>query len=217
MHDAKLVWITPEAERIVGYCARVSNPQNQDNPNVAGLLRYCIKQEHWSIFEMAHMCVELTTTRAISSQITRHKTASFQEFSQRYAAATTLDIPELRRQDLKNRQNSIPDLETEKVELFTDKIQEHFDSAMDLYYEMLDAGVAKECARAVLPMNTVTKVMMVAPLRTWLHYIALRSGHGTQEEHARIARSCHKILQEHCPTICEAFFENESTEAAAST
>jgi thymidylate synthase (FAD) len=217
MHEAKLVWVTPDAEKVVGYCARVSNPKNQNNPDVVGLLRYCIKHKHWSIFEMAHMCVEITTTRAISSQILRHKTASFQEFSQRYAAATTLDIPDLRRQDLKNRQNSIPDLDSELVSHFTDKIQNHFDSAIDLYYEMLDADVAKECARAVLPMNTVTKVMMAAPLRTWLHYIALRSANGTQEEHAQIARSCYKLLKQHCPNICEAFFENDPTDATAPT
>jgi thymidylate synthase (FAD) len=209
MHDAKLVWITPDAEKLVGYMARVSNPKNQQNPNVAGLLRYCIKNEHWSIFEMCHMCVEIQTTRAISGQILRHKTAAFQEFSQRYAAATELNVPELRRQDTTNRQNSIDDLDPVDQIFLTSKIEQHFAASMDLYQQMLDKGVAKECARAVLPMNTVTTVMMVAPLRTWLHYIALRRGNGTQKEHAKIARSCHKILEEHCPIICEAFFHEE--------
>lgn len=209
MHSAKLVWITPDAEKLVGYMARVSNPKNQNNPDVAGLLRYCIKNDHWSIFEMCHMCVEIKTTRAISAQILRHKTAAFQEFSQRYTATTSIDVPELRRQDPKNRQNSIDDLNPDDKEFLTEKIEEHYVSCLDLYNHLLDKGVAKECARAVLPMNTVTTVMMVAPIRTWLHYCALREGNGTQEEHKRIARSCRQLLEEHCPIICKAFFHKE--------
>ena len=212
MHSAKLVWVTPNAEKLIARIARVSNPKNENNDATAErLLKYCIKHKHWSVFEMASMCVEIHTTRAISPQILRHRSFSFQEFSQRYAIPTdtfATVLPDLRRQDTKNRQNSIDDLDPKDTAFLTTKIKEHFNSTMDLYQQLLDKGVAKECARGVLPMNTVTTVMMVAPIRTWLHYIALRRGNGTQEEHARIARSCHAILKEHCPIICEAFFQH---------
>ena len=158
MHDAKLVWITPDAEQIIGKLARVSNPDNEDNPEVTKLLKYLIKHKHWSPFEMASMCVEIKTTRAISPQILRHRSFSFQEFSQRYAPAMDVELPTLRRQDTKNRQNSIDDLDNETAGFLTGKIDQHFREAQDLYEQLLDRGVAKECARAVLPLNTGTRL-----------------------------------------------------------
>lgn len=213
MHNAKLVWITPDAEKVIGYCARVSNPKNQDNPNVAGLLKYCIKNKHWSIFEMATMCLEIKTTRAISAQLLRHSSFSFQEFSQRYAVTTEVDMPLLRSQDSKDRQNSIDDLDTKDKYFYTKKIQDYFDTGLDLYRQMLDKGIARECARAVLPMNSVSTVMMSGNMRSWLHYCDLRMANGTQWEHKQIASSAHKIFREHCPSICEAMWPPESTES----
>ena len=155
MNSVKLVTLTPEAEKTMGYVARVSNPNNQDNPNVAGLLRYCIKHQHWSVFEQAHMTVEIETTRGLAAQILRHRSFTFQEFSQRYAASTALgeiDLPELRKQDLKNRQNSTDDLDPEMVEKFNRQMITLFSSSKALYESMLKQGVAKECARMVLPL-----------------------------------------------------------------
>tara|TARA_Y100000401_G_scaffold115271_1_gene118686 strand:- start:12995 stop:13648 length:654 start_codon:yes stop_codon:yes gene_type:complete len=213
MHDVKLVWVTPDVEKVVGYCARVSNPKNQNNPDVAGLLRYCIKNKHWSIFQMGCMCVEVTTTRAISAQMTRHSSFSFQEHSQRYAQVMNLDLPELRRQDKTNRQNSISDLPEKDVEFYYKQINKHFNDSMELYVQLLEVGVARECARGVLPMNSVTTVMMMGHIRSWLHYIDLRKANGTQKEHQQIALNCLDILKEQCPTICEAMWPSKSTEA----
>jgi len=210
MHDAKLVWITPDSEQLIGKIARVSNPANEDNPNVVGLLKYLIKHRHWSPFEMASMCLEIHTTRAISPQILRHRSFSFQEFSQRYAIATELEMPHLRRQDLKNRQNSIDDLPQAVDENFGGDIHNHFIEAQKLYQRMLDAGVAKECARAVLPLNTTTRLYMSGTIRSWLHYIDLRSWHGTQWEHTQIALNALAILKEQLPTIADAMWPNES-------
>ena len=210
MHDAKLVWITPNAEQLIGKIARVSNPANEDNPNVVGLLKYLIKHKHWSPFEMASMCLEIQTTRAIAPQILRHRSFSFQEFSQRYAVATELEMPHLRRQDLKNRQNSIDDMPQAVGENFGQDISDHFNEAQKLYQRMLDAGVAKECARAVLPLNTTTRLYMSGTIRSWLHYIDLRSWHGTQWEHTQIALNALAILKEQLPTIADAMWPNES-------
>ena len=210
MHDAKLVWITPDAEKLIGKIARVSNPANEDNPNVVGLLKYLIRHKHWSPFEMASMCLEIQTTRAIAPQILRHRSFSFQEFSQRYAVATETDLPLLRRQDLKNRQNSIDDLESSDAEFLTSKIDQHFKDGLDLYQHLLDKGVAKECARAVLPLNTTTRLYMSGTIRSWLHYIDLRSWHGTQWEHTQIALNALQILKEQLPTIADAMWTNES-------
>jgi thymidylate synthase (FAD) len=210
MHDAKLVWITPDAEKLIGKIARVSNPANEDNPNVVGLLKYLIKHKHWSPFEMASMCLEIQTTRAIASQILRHRSFSFQEFSQRYAIATELELPHLRRQDVINRQNSIDDIPQAVGENFGQDISAHFKQAQDLYQRMLDAGVAKECARAVLPLNTTTRLYMSGTIRSWLHYIDLRSWHGTQWEHTQIALNALQILKEQLPTIADAMWPNES-------
>ena len=210
MHSAELVWITPDAEKLIGKIARVSNPANEDNPNVVGLLKYLIKHKHWSPFEMASMCLEIQTTRAIAPQILRHRSFSFQEFSQRYAVATEVEMPHLRRQDLKNRQNSIDDMPEAIEANFGQDIFDHFEAGKKLYQEMLDAGVAKECARAVLPLNTTTRLYMSGTIRSWLHYIDLRSWHGTQWEHTQIALNALQILKEQLPTIADAMWPNES-------
>ena len=207
MHNAKLVWITPNAEQLIGKIARVSNPKNEDNPNVEGLLKYLIKHRHWSPFEMASMCVEIETTRAISPQILRHRSFSFQEFSQRYAVATEIDIPQIRRQDLKNRQNSIDDLDAEVIECYQKRIDDHFKEAMALYESMLHSDVAKECARAVLPSSTTTRLYMSGTIRSWLHYVDLRGDNGTQREHMSIARSIGDILADEVPTIARAMWD----------
>mgnify|MGYP003303949236 FL=1 len=187
MTNVRLISVTPDAEKTIGYVARVSNPKNQENPNVAGLLKYCIKHQHWSIFEQAFMTLEIETTRGLAAQILRHRSFTFQEFSQRYADTNLLDskidIPELRSQDLKNRQNSNDDIPQEKKEEYSALIANHFDDAMNLYNSLLDAGVAKECARFVLPLATPTRIYMSGSIRSWMHYIDLRSAHGTQKEH----------------------------------
>ena len=206
MHSAKLVWVTPDAEKLIGKIARVSNPKNEDNPDYEKLLKYLIKHKHWSPFEMASMCVEITTTRAIAPQILRHRSFSFQEFSQRYAVATATDIPQLRRQDTKNRQNSINDMSIEDIAFCTDKIDQHFRESVDLYDYLLDKGVAKECARAVLPLNTVTRLYMSGTIRSWLHYVDLRGDNGTQAEHKLIARSIGEILDTELPTVSRAMW-----------
>ena len=204
---ATLVSVTPDAEKHIAYCARVSNPNNQDNEKFSGLLKYCIKHQHWSIFEQAFMTLEITTTRGIAAQILRHRSFTFQEFSQRYAPTSFLgdiELPELRRQDDKNRQNSIDDLDPVIVEKLNRQMITLFSSANNLYKQMLDAGVAKECARFVLPLATPTKLYMTGSARSWLHYIELRSSHGTQKEHMDIANSCKKIFVEQFPSISEA-------------
>ena len=204
----KLVSITPDAEATMGYVARVSNPANQDNPNVAGLLKYCIKHDHWSVFEQSFMTLEIETTRAIAAQILRHRSFTFQEFSQRYADSSLLSkaipLPELRRQDTKNRQNSIDDLDPFIVQRLEMQMQTLFDSSMALYQQMLEAGVAKECARNVLPLCTPTRIYMSGSCRSWIHYINLRSANGTQKEHMDIANACKKVFTEQFPVVAEA-------------
>ena len=209
MHNANLIWITPDAEKLIGKIARVSNPNNEDNPDVEGLIKYLIKHKHWSPFEMASMCVEIQTTRAISPQILRHRSFTFQEFSQRYAIPTdtfATVLPELRRQDLKNRQNSISDLPTETLEYYKQRIDDHFREGVQLYESMLHSDVARECARSVLPLNTVTRLYMSGTIRSWLHYIDLRGDNGTQREHMSIARSVGEILDTELPTISRAMW-----------
>ena len=203
----KLVSITPDAEQTMAYIARVSNPSNQDNEKYAGLLKYCIKHNHWSVFEQSSMSVEIETTRAIAAQILRHRSFTFQEFSQRYAASTALgniDLPELRRQDDKNRQNSTDDLDPEMVEKFNKQMITLFSSSKSLYEQMLSQGVAKECARMVLPLCTPTRIYMTGSCRSWIHYINLRSAHGTQKEHMVIAEACRKVFTEQFPAVSEA-------------
>jgi thymidylate synthase (FAD) len=208
-HSAKLIWITPDAENTIAYCARVSNPSNQTNHDTAPrLLQYCINHQHWSVFEMASMCVEINTTRSIAAQILRHRSFSFQEFSQRYAQVVGDPvIPELRLQDHKNRQNSIDVLEpSEELVVLKSQIADYFDEGMDLYHQLLDAGVAKECAREVLPMAAPTKLYMNGTIRSWLHYCDLRTSNGTQKEHAQIAAQVQDILYSELPNVCEAMW-----------
>ena len=203
----KFISITPDAEKTMAYIARVSNPKNQDNENFSGLLRYCIKHQHWSVFEQSSMTLEIETTRGIAAQILRHRSFTYQEFSQRYADSNLLgeiELPELRRQDDKNRQNSIDDLEPKMVEKFNRQMNTLFSSAFGLYNQMLQAGVAKECARFVLPLATPTKLYMTGSCRSWIHYINLRSAHGTQKEHMDIANTCKKIFIEQFPAVSEA-------------
>ncbi len=205
--NVKLVSVTPEAEQHMGYVARVSNPKNQDNPKVAGLLKYCIKHGHWSVFEQAFMTLEIETTRGLAAQILRHRSFTYQEFSQRYADSNLLgnvELPELRRQDTKNRQNSIDDLDPEVIETLNKQMKTLFSSAYALYNQMLEDGVAKECARFVLPLATPTRLYMTGSARSWIHYIKLRTGHGTQKEHMDVANECKKIFTEQFPTIAEA-------------
>ena len=203
----KLVSITPDAEKTMAYIARVSNPSNQDNEKYSGLLKYCIKHNHWSVFEQSSMTLEIETTRAIAAQVLRHRSFTFQEFSQRYAASTALgdiDLPELRRQDEKNRQNSTDDLDSEMVEKFNKQMITLFSSAKSLYEQMLSQGVAKECARMVLPLATPTRIYMTGSCRSWIHYINLRSAHGTQKEHMEIAEACREVFTEQFPSVSEA-------------
>ncbi len=203
-----LISVTPKAEETIGYVARVSNPNNQKNPKVAGLLRYCIDHGHWSIFEQAFMTLEISTTRGIAAQILRHRSFTFQEFSQRYADTSLLGedipIPKLRRQDSKNRQNSIDDVDPFLVQKYQILMEEHFKHSKELYDKMLEDGIAKECARFVLPLCTPTKLYMSGSVRSWIHYIDLRSAHGTQQEHMDIAEGCKRHFICQFPTISEA-------------
>ena len=208
MEYVKLVMVTPDAESQMAYIARVSNPKNQDNDDFAGLLKYCIKHGHWSVFEQAYMTLEINTTRGIAAQILRHRSFTFQEFSQRYADVGLLDsgipVPDLRRQDITNRQNSVDDIPVEQKNNLRKKITLHFEEAEKLYNELLDEGVAKECARFVLPLATPTRIYMTGSSRSWIHYINLRSGHGTQKEHTEIADQCKAIFIQEFPTCAEA-------------
>ena len=203
----KLVTVTPDAEKQMGYIARVSNPQNQSNPAVAGLLGYCIKHGHWSVFEQAHMTVEIETTRGIAAQILRHRSFTFQEFSQRYANTNLLGeipVPDLRSQDLKNRQNSNDDIPEEQTKRLQDQIKRYFAEGIDLYNELIREGVAKECARFVLPLATPTRIYMTGSVRSWIHYIDLRSAHGTQKEHMDIVQEIRGIFKQQFPVCTNA-------------
>ena len=206
--SVKLISVTPDAEQTMAYVARVSNPNNQENPNYAKLLGYCIKHNHWSVFEQSFMTLEIETTRGLAAQILRHRSFTYQEFSQRYADSSllseTIAIPELRRQDTKNRQNSIDDIDPFVKQEFEIKMRRHFDEAMVLYQSMLDMGIAKECARFVLPLATPTRLYMSGSCRSWIHYIQLRSANGTQKEHMEIAEACKQIFAEQFPTVAEA-------------
>ncbi len=207
MSIVEFITSTPDAEQNMAYIARVSNPKNQDNNDFNKLLKYCIKNEHWSVFEQAYMTLQIETNRGIAAQILRHRSFTFQEFSQRYADSTQLGeipIPELRRQDNKNRQNSISDLSIEVINSFEKKIKSQFILNKKLYEEMLEAGIAKECARFVLPLATPTKIYMTGSCRSWIHYITLRTGHGTQKEHMNIAQECKNIFTKNFPSVSSA-------------
>ena len=203
----RLISVTPDAEKTMEHIARVSNPNNQDNPNYSGLLKYCIKHNHWSVFEQSSMTLEIETTRAIAAQVLRHRSFTFQEFSQRYADSNllgTIELPELRKQDKKNRQNSTDDLDPKLVDTLNRQMNTLFSSALSLYNQMLEDGVAKECARMVLPLCTPTRIYMTGSCRSWIHYINLRSAHGTQKEHMQIAEACRKVFTEQFPAVSEA-------------
>ena len=206
--NVKFVSITPDAEKTMAYIARVSNPANQQNEKYSGLLKYCIKHNHWSVFEQSSMTLEIETTRGLAAQILRHRSFTYQEFSQRYADTKLLDdnipLPQLRKQDLKNRQNSTDDLDEFLVQDFQLEMTKLFDSSMKLYNRMLESGVAKECARFVLPLATPTRLYMTGSCRSWVHYINLRSAHGTQKEHMDIANECRRIFTEQFPSVSEA-------------
>ena len=207
MNTVELISLTPNAEKTMAYIARVSNPKNQNNDDYSKLLSYCIKHEHWSVFEQSFMTLQIETNRGIAAQILRHRSFTFQEFSQRYADSAQLGnipLPELRRQDFKNRQNSIPDLPNELKKRFNTKIAAHFKDASDLYEELLAEGIAKECARFVLPLATRTRIYMSGSCRSWIHYINLRSAHGTQEEHKIIAQNCKSIFKKSFPIVSKA-------------
>jgi thymidylate synthase (FAD) len=203
-HQVSLIHITPNAEELISYMARVSNPSNQSNTETSQrLIRYLIEHKHWSPFEMVNMCVEINTTRSIAAQILRHRSFSFQEFSQRYAEVTApAVVPELRRQDLKNRQNSVDDLNPKLVQRLNRRVEFLYENASSLYNDLLEAGVAKECAREVLPLSTPTRLYMNGTIRSWIHYCQLRCGNGTQLEHRIIANGVYKLLQEHLPNMC---------------
>jgi len=206
--DVKFVSITPDAEKMMAYIARVSNPSNQQNENYSGLLKYCIKHNHWSVFEQSSMTLEIETTRGLAAQILRHRSFTFQEFSQRYADTKLLDteipVPDLRSQDTKNRQNSNDDIPQEKKEEYQALIARHFEDSMNLYNSLLDEGVAKECARFVLPLATPTRLYMTGSCRSWIHYINLRSAHGTQREHMDVVEKARSIFVEQFPSVSEA-------------
>ena len=206
--DVKFVSITPDAEKMMAYIARVSNPSNQQNENYSGLLKYCIKHNHWSVFEQSSMTLEIETTRGLAAQILRHRSFTFQEFSQRYADTKLLDtqipVPDLRSQDTKNRQNSNDDIPQEKKEEYQALIARHFEDSMNLYNALLSEGVAKECARFVLPLATPTRLYMTGSCRSWIHYINLRSAHGTQREHMDVVEKARSIFTEQFPSVSEA-------------
>lgn len=201
----ELIWITPDAEKMIAYIARVSNPDNQENPSYAGLLKYCVEHKHWSPFEMASACFEIETTRDIARQILRHRSFSFQEFSQRYATTMLLpktDLREARLQDTKNRQNSIPSSDAELAAWWANQQQTIINASLHGYNEALDRGIAKEQARALLPEGlTNTRMYMSGTIRSWMHYCELRAGNGTQKEHADIAISIREQLRAHLPNI----------------
>ena len=204
----KLVSVTPDAEKTLAYVARVSNPANQENEKFAGLLRYCIQHGHWSVFEQAFMTVEINTTRGLAAQILRHRSFTYQEFSQRYQDVShireDIPLPELRSQDEKNRQNSIDDVDPSIVEKYNAKMRKQFDAAIDLYKEMLHDGIAKECARFVLPLATPTRLYMTGSVRSWIHYIELRSAHGTQKEHMDLVENVRKVFVQRFPVVSQA-------------
>ena len=207
-HQVSLVHITPNAEELIAYMARVSNPSNQSNTETSQrLIRYLIEHQHWSPFEMVNMCVEIETTRSIAAQILRHRSFSFQEFSQRYAEVQLRpELPEMRRQDLKNRQNSIDDLPP-KVLTKTETLLAHtLTTSYKTYELLLELGVAKECAREVLPLATPTRLYMNGSIRSWLHYCDLRTSNGTQREHAIIAGMIQDILYSEIPNVCAAMW-----------
>jgi thymidylate synthase (FAD) len=207
--NVKLVWATPNGEDLVAYMARVSNPANQDNPETAPkLLKYLTNNKHWSPFEMVNMCVEIETTRDIARQILRHRSFSFQEFSQRYAEVDSFDYSEVRLQDEKNRQNSIEVDDLYLANWWNGMQHRLTEEALYIYKEALKKGIAKEVARKVLPEgNTVSRMYMNGTLRSWLHYVDIRCDKATQKEHRLIAEKCKELLVTQYPTLKELYVE----------
>lgn len=213
MSLVSLVSVTPKAEQTIAYCARVSNPQNQGNPDSERLIRYLIKHRHWSPFEMAHVVMEIDTTRSIAAQILRHRSFSFQEYSQRYSEVSLRpEIPEFRRQDLKNKQNSIDDLSKDTIDHCQAIAADVLVTCFKAYENLLELGVAKECARELLPLCTPTRLLMAGSIRSWLHYIDLRQANGTQKEHREIALQCREVLESVVPTVCKAMWPSTDGE-----
>ena len=203
----ELIHSTQNGEELIAHMARVSNPSNQNNPSYSKLIRYLITHKHWSPFEMVNLCVKIKTTRSVAAQILRHRSFSFQEFSQRYSEVTEFpQIPDLRRQDLKNRQNSIDDVPSDKKQHFQDRIHDIFTQSLSLYNEMLEEGLAKECVSDILPLSTPTTLYMNGTLRSWLHYCDLRTANGTQLEHKYIAEGCKSIIQQQFPQVYTAMW-----------
>lgn len=205
--SVKLIWITPDSEKLIAYMARVSNPKNQNNKKITGLIKYCIRESHWSIFEMCNLCIEINTTRAISAQILRHRSFSFQEFSQRYAEVEDKpDYFDLRRQDLKNRQNSIDDITEETKKKLYNSVRMTLVDIDRCYNSLLNDGVAKECARMILPMCSPTKMYMNGTIRSWIHYLKVRTDPSTQKEHRDIALKIKEILKKELPIVYDSLF-----------
>lgn len=202
--EVKLISVTPEAEKLMGYCARVSNPSNQDNPDVSKLLAYCLKHGHVSIFEQADMTVEITTSRAIAAQILRHRSFTFQEFSQRYAKVQSAEVYPARSQDTKNRQNSVDNMDEATKEWFLNAQNQVINDSFELYEEALGKGIAKEQARFLLPLSTTTKLYMKGSVRSWIHYLTLRTGNGTQKEHQEIALAIKQLFMVELPIVSKA-------------
>lgn len=202
----KLIWITPDAEKLVGKIARVSNPANQDNPDVSRLLKYCIDKSHWSIFQMCNMCLEITTSRAVSAQFIRHQSMQIQEFSQRYSDVQSVEPINLRQQDVKNRQNSTDSLPEDLKQELNFLVEDYLAQGRNLYRDMIRLGVAKECARGILPMASTTRLYANNTIRGWIHYLQVRAdkSSGTQLEHWEIANQCKAIFVEQLPIISKA-------------
>ena len=204
MTNVSLISVTPDAEKTVGYCARVSNPSNQDNPAIEGLLSFCIKHGHWSVFEMANMVVEIETTRGIAAQILRHRSFSFQEFSQRYSEVEGFEEIQPRRQDKKNRQNSLDDLDENDKKWFDIVLKDLNRRSYSQYKEALSKGIAKESARFLLQLNTKTRLYMNGTVRSWIHYIQLRTHESTQKEHRDIAEEVKELFIDQLPIIARS-------------
>ena len=210
IHTASLVHVTPDGDDLIAYMARVSNPANQQKASEAsGLIKYLIKHKHWSPFEMVNMCVEINTTRSIAAKVLRHRSFSFQEFSQRYSNVEDLGepiLPALRRQDTTNRQNSIDDINHHDQQAWLKEVDKLYKNSICLYKDMLKAGIAKECAREVLPLAAPSRLYMNGTLRSWIHYVDLRTGNGTQVEHQKIARDVKSLLSEQFPKVYKAIY-----------
>lgn len=203
MERVKLITVTPDAEKTMAYIARVSSP-NQENPDYERLLSYCIKNKHWSVFEHAYMTLEIKTTRAISAQIIRHRSFTFSEFSQRYSEPMAVEYPQVRAPHPKNRQASLSFEDEEKRQSIEELMKKHCEDSYKLYQQLIDDGVAKECARMILPLSTATRLYMTGSCRSWIHYIELRTGNGTQLEHQEIAQKCKTIFTNVFPTVSRA-------------